>query len=155
MGPPPLPGSENPFQEGIVPNIQPEPALLQLRPFPGPVIPGAGLSLWICWSKPVPGLLVQCVSIPWHSSAPPRSSQGGKLQDAFCKQSPGRAEQVCKLLPGSVLELQLQKTQELLAHCMSFLEAAARRTQKMDFNLDKPRRKPLTWLLKCLGANFD
>lgn len=88
-------------------------------------------------------------------SAPPRSSWGGKLYDAFCKQSQGRAEQVCKLLSDSVLELQPQKIQELLACCMSFLETAPGRTQKMDFNLEKPRRKPLTWLLKCLGANFD
>lgn len=25
----------------------------------------------------------------------------------------------------------------------------------MDFNLEKQRRKPLTQLLKCLGADFD
>lgn len=77
--------------------------------------------------SPFPGIAVL-------SSAPPRSSWGGKLRDAFCKQSQGRAEQVCKLLSDSVLELQPQKIQELLACCMSFLETAPGRTQKMDFN---------------------
>lgn len=49
----------------------------------------------------------------------------------------------------------LRKSWELLAHCMFFLETAPSRTQKMDFNLEKQGRKPLTELLKCLAADLD
>lgn len=91
-------------------------------------------------------------------SAPPRpapqSPRDGELRGEFVN----RAEVDSNGFVNSALtrlEVQPQSIPGATDSLHALLETAPGRTQKTDFNLEKQRRKPLTQLLKCLGADLD